>query len=93
MGTSLWSGKYSVPPTELEKKLEGEEFQKGIRPAIFKTLVGKNHSDFSGKLQRLCVSHLPAEKPPSPGSKTPSVTLMRAEEWFSVVTFVFCVFR
>ena len=55
MGSSLWSGKYSVPPTELEKKLEGEEFQKGIRPAIFKTLVGKNHSDFSGKLQRFCL--------------------------------------
>ena len=49
MGTSLWSGKYSVPPTELEKKLEGEEFQKGIRPAIFKTLVGKGHADFSGE--------------------------------------------
>lgn len=49
MGSSLWSGKYSVPPTELEKKLEGEEFQKGIRPAIFKTLVGKGHADFSGK--------------------------------------------
>ena len=90
MGSSLWSGKYSVPPTELEKKLEGEEFQKGIRPAIFKTLVGKNHSDFSGKLQRLCVSHLPAAKPQATqprvnDSLCHSGGLMRAEERFSIV--------
>ena len=56
MGSSLWSGKYSVPPTELEKKLEGEEFQKGIRPAIFKTLVGKGHTDFSGECCIVCLS-------------------------------------
>ena len=90
MGSSLWSGKYSVPPTELEKKLEGEEFQKGIRPAIFKTLVGKNHSDFSGKLQRFCVYHLPVAKPQATqprvnDSLCHSDGLMRAEERFSIV--------
>jgi ubiquitin carboxyl-terminal hydrolase 5/13 len=41
LGTALWSGRYSTPPTELEKKLEGEEFQKGVRPAMFKNLVGE----------------------------------------------------
>ena len=52
LGTSLWSGKYSTPPTDLEKQLEGEEFQKGVRPVVFKTLVGKGHPDFSGKEQQ-----------------------------------------
>ena len=40
LGSSLWSGDYSSA---------GEESGSGIRPAMFKNLIGKGHSEFSGK--------------------------------------------
>ncbi|KAG8231725.1 hypothetical protein J437_LFUL013189 [Ladona fulva] len=45
LGLGLWSGKYS--------KHEGkEDTQPGIKPQMFKTLMGRGHPDFSSKRQQ-----------------------------------------
>eukprot|EP00096_Caligus_rogercresseyi_P012559 TRINITY_DN5304_c0_g1_i1.p1 TRINITY_DN5304_c0_g1~~TRINITY_DN5304_c0_g1_i1.p1 ORF type:complete len:795 (-),score=285.40 TRINITY_DN5304_c0_g1_i1:406-2790(-) len=48
----LRSGKYSVrPPGELSE-IDADESQPGIRPTLFKEIVGKGHPDFSGSQQQ-----------------------------------------
>lgn len=47
LGTGLWSGKYSsVASNSLESETTG------ISPVMFKNLIGKNHKDFSSKMQQ-----------------------------------------
>ena len=52
LGTGLMSGEYSRALTEEERKLEGDDFQRGIRPVTFKQMIGKGHPEFSGKNQQ-----------------------------------------
>lgn len=47
LGTGLCSGNYSLEPEESEKKE-----RQGIRPVIFKNMIGKGHREFSGKQQQ-----------------------------------------
>lgn len=47
LGTGLLSGKYSVQSTT-----ESQDDEQGISPLMFKTLVGKGHSEFSTKKQQ-----------------------------------------
>ena len=50
LAKGLWSGKYSNPPVEDVP----EEFQsKGIKPTVFKTMIGKGHPEFSTKQQQV----------------------------------------
>jgi ubiquitin carboxyl-terminal hydrolase 5/13 len=44
IGQSLWSGEYSVPPSD---GIEG-----GIRPKLFKQIIGKGHPEFSSSRQQ-----------------------------------------
>ena len=46
------SESYSCPPTEEEKKFMGDDWQRGVKPAMFKNLIGKGHKEFSGKQQQ-----------------------------------------
>lgn len=43
LGTSLWSGEYSSAD---------EENETGVRPVMFKNLIGKGHPEFAGKGQQ-----------------------------------------
>ncbi|KAI3404412.2 hypothetical protein KGF56_002809 [Candida oxycetoniae] len=43
----LYSGRYSVPGS-----LKGEDYQLGIKPSTFKTLVAKNHEEFQTQKQQ-----------------------------------------
>ena len=45
LGSALWTGEYSVQPAE------GAE-RRGIRPVIFKNMIGKGHPEFSTKQQQ-----------------------------------------
>lgn len=49
LGTGLWSGKYSVPPPP-GSPVDADP--PGIVPAMFKSLIGKGHPDFSSKKQQ-----------------------------------------
>jgi len=49
----LLSGKYSKPPAEFsEGKQISDEWQPGISPHMFKSLIGKGHPLFSTKRQQ-----------------------------------------
>lgn len=48
LGHSLWSGKYSEPPKDGQP-----EEQQGIKPAVFKTLIGTGHAEFATKQQQV----------------------------------------
>uniref|UniRef100_A0A0L8HCH8 ubiquitinyl hydrolase 1 n=1 Tax=Octopus bimaculoides TaxID=37653 RepID=A0A0L8HCH8_OCTBM len=48
----LLSGEYSKPPNETEIDEEYMPPPKGIRPQMFKTLVGRGHPEFSSKRQQ-----------------------------------------
>uniref|UniRef100_T1J4C8 Ubiquitin carboxyl-terminal hydrolase n=1 Tax=Strigamia maritima TaxID=126957 RepID=T1J4C8_STRMM len=53
LGHGLLSGKYSQPPppgTDVERN--ANEGQPGIRPSMFKSLIGKGHTEFSTKRQQ-----------------------------------------
>ena len=58
LGYGLWSGKYSEQrwsePVETEpgKFTEPEPYQVGVKPQMFKALVGKNHPEFSTNRQQ-----------------------------------------
>lgn len=43
----LWSGRYSKPNV-----LKGDEYQTGIRPTAFKTLIGADHAEFKTNKQQ-----------------------------------------
>lgn len=43
----LYSGRYSVP-----SPLKGEEYQLGIKPFVFKNLIGQNHAEFKTQRQQ-----------------------------------------
>ncbi|XP_071446466.1 ubiquitin carboxyl-terminal hydrolase 5 [Hetaerina americana] len=49
LGLGLWSGKYSKTPPEDAKE---NDCQPGIKPLMFKTLMGRGHPDFSSKRQQ-----------------------------------------
>jgi ubiquitin carboxyl-terminal hydrolase 5/13 len=60
LSVGIWSGRYSQPPkddltqpssgeNEVEKKPKS---QKGIRPIMFKTLIGRGHAEFSSTRQQ-----------------------------------------
>ncbi|XP_055335096.1 ubiquitin carboxyl-terminal hydrolase 5-like isoform X2 [Paramacrobiotus metropolitanus] len=51
VAVGLWSGHYSKPPPEAPRENELPIAQ-GIRPHMFKTLVGKDHQEFSTKRQQ-----------------------------------------
>ncbi|CAB4055360.1 USP5_13 [Lepeophtheirus salmonis] len=47
------SGKYSRKPAESNiNELDADDSQPGIRPTIFKDIIGKSHPDFSGSQQQ-----------------------------------------
>lgn len=52
LGTGLMSAEYSRALSDEERKLEGDDFQRGIRPVTFKQMIGKGHPEFSGKNQQ-----------------------------------------
>jgi ubiquitin carboxyl-terminal hydrolase 5/13 len=61
MADGLLSGRYSVSrePEEMDESASGDgqtkptiAFQEGIRPVMFKALVGKDHADFSTMKQQ-----------------------------------------
>jgi ubiquitin carboxyl-terminal hydrolase 5/13 len=52
LGSALWSDKYSRPLNDEEQKIFGSESFPGVRPVIFKHLVGKGHVEFSTKRQQ-----------------------------------------
>lgn len=53
LGVGLLSGKYSKAPAEFsEGKQIGDEWQPGISPHMFKSLIGKGHPLFSTKRQQ-----------------------------------------
>ena len=53
LGTGLLSGEYSVKPKDLDtESTDANESQPGIRPVMFKNLIGKGHPEFSGKQQQ-----------------------------------------
>lgn len=43
----LYSGRYSIPGS-----LKGDDYQLGIRPAVFKSLIGENHAEFKTQRQQ-----------------------------------------
>ncbi|KAK6204324.1 uncharacterized protein RJT21DRAFT_116711 [Scheffersomyces amazonensis] len=43
----LWSGRYSKPGS-----LKGDDYQLGLRPSSFKTLIGDNHPEFATQRQQ-----------------------------------------
>ncbi|KAI5953992.1 ubp14 [Candida margitis] len=43
----LYSGRYSIP-----SPLKGEDYQLGIKPFVFKNLIGQNHSEFKTQRQQ-----------------------------------------
>ena len=43
----VWSGRYSIPGS-----LKGEDYQLGIKPSDFKTLIGKDHEEFKTQRQQ-----------------------------------------
>ena len=51
LGRGLWSGAYSSKPVEGgDDKEDGD--RRGIRPTLFKQLIGRGHSEFSTKQQQ-----------------------------------------
>src|ERR1700712_5133026 len=59
VGVGLISGRYSfpartapAPTTTSEIQHEGSRFQEGVRPAMFKALVGKDHQEFATMRQQ-----------------------------------------
>lgn len=54
MANGLLSGRYSVPrkPEQNEQEEAKVVFQEGLRPTMFKALVGKNHPEFSTMRQQ-----------------------------------------
>jgi ubiquitin carboxyl-terminal hydrolase 5/13 len=64
VGSGVWSGKYSKPidpkkPTEIiENQPAPSPYQDGVRPFMFKLLVGKGHLEFSSERQQDAVEYL-----------------------------------
>ncbi|PWN28569.1 ubiquitinyl hydrolase [Jaminaea rosea] len=56
LADGLLSGRYAVPraldETEEKEGVEGPRFQAGIRPSMFKALIGKGHEEFSTMRQQ-----------------------------------------
>jgi ubiquitin carboxyl-terminal hydrolase 5/13 len=58
LANGLWSGEYSIQkftnPVEIEpgKLTEPEEYQDGIRPQMFKSMIGKDHPEFKTSRQQ-----------------------------------------
>lgn len=52
LGYGLLSGDYSKPPSDPEKARDFNESQAGIKPCMFKNLIGKGHPEFSTKRQQ-----------------------------------------
>jgi len=48
----LLSGRYSHPATSGEDQESGKRFQEGIKPNMFKALVGRGHEEFSTMRQQ-----------------------------------------
>lgn len=52
LGCGLWSGRYSKAPPEGEDFEDADYSQPGIKPMMFKTLIGRGHPEFSTKRQQ-----------------------------------------
>lgn len=53
MAVAILSGRYSAPIAEAEN-----QYQQGIKPSMFKSLIGKGHPEFSTKRQQDAVEFL-----------------------------------
>jgi ubiquitin carboxyl-terminal hydrolase 5/13 len=53
LAVGILSGRYSVPVPDVEI-----QYQQGIKPSMFKSLIGKGHPEFSTKRQQDAVEFL-----------------------------------
>lgn len=64
LANGLWSGEYSVKkyttPVEIEpgKFTDPEEYQDGIKPQMFKSMIGKDHQEFKTSRQQDAFEYL-----------------------------------
>ncbi|GBN83404.1 Ubiquitin carboxyl-terminal hydrolase 5, partial [Araneus ventricosus] len=52
LGYGLWSGEYSKQPENVEDPQEAVPELPGVKPRMFKNLIGQGHPEFSTKRQQ-----------------------------------------